>query len=126
MDRRSFLRGIGLLAGAAALEQIPGNRVWSFPKKIVCVNRWDEMVPITHEYMIVPLRMDGIFKNSPVFERLRIAGHESPWKQIPELPFVLMNYRVLPWQPQFASQLPGLADAINGEETPFVALVPEA
>lgn len=36
MNRRGFLRSIGLGIGGIALEQaIPLGRVWSFPKKIV-------------------------------------------------------------------------------------------
>lgn len=36
MNRRGFLRSIGLGIGGIALEQaIPLGRVWSFPKKVV-------------------------------------------------------------------------------------------
>lgn len=36
MDRRGFLRGLGIFAGGLALnEAIPPGRVWSFPKEIV-------------------------------------------------------------------------------------------
>lgn len=35
MDRRSFLKGLGLIVGGVAInEAIPFNRVWSFPKEI--------------------------------------------------------------------------------------------
>lgn len=35
MDRRSFLRGLGLLVGGVvAAEAIPLGRVWSFPREI--------------------------------------------------------------------------------------------
>jgi hypothetical protein len=55
MNRRGFLRSIGLGIGGIALEQaIPLGRVWSFPKKIVLpqyqymellhvpLNRWED------------------------------------------------------------------------------------
>src|SRR5437899_110770 len=36
MDRRSFLRGLGVVISGVAVEQaIPLGRVWSFPKQIV-------------------------------------------------------------------------------------------
>jgi len=36
MERRGFLKALGMLAGGIALEQaIPFGRVWSFPSKIV-------------------------------------------------------------------------------------------
>lgn len=45
MDRRGFLRSIGLGIGGIALEQaIPLGRVWSFPKKIVVPVRLDSRI----------------------------------------------------------------------------------
>lgn len=39
MDRRGFLKGLGLVIGGVALEQaVPLGRVWSFPAKIVPLN----------------------------------------------------------------------------------------
>lgn len=39
MDRRTFLKKLGLTVGGLALQEaIPFNRVWSFPKEIKVVN----------------------------------------------------------------------------------------
>ncbi|HEX3094608.1 MAG TPA: hypothetical protein VHW72_18365 [Candidatus Angelobacter sp.] len=44
MDRRNFLRGLGLVMGGIALDQaIPLGRVWSFPKEIKVLNSVDDL-----------------------------------------------------------------------------------
>ena len=52
MNRRNFISGLTALIGAQALEQIPGNRVWSFPSKIV-IKR-----PVLREIHAGPGRID--------------------------------------------------------------------
>lgn len=39
MDRRNFLKTLGVLVGGIALEQaVPLGRVYSFPKELKCLN----------------------------------------------------------------------------------------
>jgi hypothetical protein len=53
MNRRGFLKGIGLVIGGIALEQaVPLGRVWSFPAKIVPLN-------IARD-LYVPVHPDGL------------------------------------------------------------------
>ena len=92
MQRRQFLTGLGALFGGVLLnEAVPFNRVWSFPKDIkiirdplaiyerdangICVaTNWlytpDEVNALTMKYF-VPVLHDEVFKNTPLFTRLR-------------------------------------------------------
>jgi hypothetical protein len=103
MDRRGFLKMLGLGAGALALEQaIPLGRVWSFPKEIVVAPRLENtfltVEYVTAEYLRVleaSLRLYGyrywewqrkspatLFVKDPqrfqVGDRISIAGVTRP------------------------------------------------
>lgn len=73
MQRRQFLRGLGVVVGGLLLEQaIPFNRVWSFPKNLRLANL-DEINAISTKY-IIPALADDVFKPSPLFHYLTKKG----------------------------------------------------
>lgn len=81
MDRRGFLKSLGMMIGGIALgEAIPLNRVWSFPKQIVIAKPetirplFDEISAITIDSFQRTMYFDRLFAPSPLLQRMREAG----------------------------------------------------